>query len=177
MDDKIERSRYIILGCTSGILAILGVVTGASVSGDVTFTINAALAGAVALSLANGAGSFVTVGDTELGKLSRLEKPLMRSLDNTKIEQLTKKKIKVNSLIHTSACFVGSMLPILPFMLLESQQLEVSMGLSIAALAVLGVYWGRIMEQNMLLHSIRMAGLGAVIALLVNLLFRHIQIT
>ncbi|MCK4937729.1 MAG: VIT1/CCC1 transporter family protein [Methanosarcinales archaeon] len=175
MDDKIECSKYIILGSTSGILAILGVVTGASVSGDTTLVINTALAGAVALALANGIGSFVTLGDIELGKLTLLEKPLMRSLDNTKIEQLTKKKIWAHSLIHTAACFVGSMLPILPFMLLDSQQLEVSMGLSIASLAVLGVYWGRIMQQNILLHSIRMAGLGGVIAMAVNLLFRYIQ--
>ena len=153
MEDKIERSRYLILGSTSGILAILGVVTGASVSGDTTFIINAALAGAVALALANGIGSFITLGGTELGKLSRLEKPMMRSLDNTKIEQLTKKKIRTHSFIHTAASFMGSMVPILPFMLLDSQQLEVSMGLSIAALAVLGVYWGRIMQQNILLHS------------------------
>ncbi|MDF1557531.1 MAG: hypothetical protein P1P80_05045 [ANME-2 cluster archaeon] len=164
------------MGSTSGILAILGVVTGASVSGDTTFIINAALAGAVALALANGIGSFITVGDTEFGKLSRLEKPLMRSLDNTKIEQLSKRKIRAHSFIHAGASFMGSMVPILPFMLLEGQQLEVSMGLSIAALAVLGLYWGRILEKNMLLHSILMAGLGAVIALLVNLLFRHIQI-
>ena len=177
MEDEIERSRYIILGSTSGILVILGVVTGASVSGDITFIINAALAGAVALALANGIGSFITVGDIELGKLSRLEKPLMRSLDNTKIEQLTKMKIRAHSLIHAAASFMGSMVPILPFMLINSQQLEISIGMSIAALAVLGLYWGRIMEQNMLLHSIRMAGLGAVIALMVNLLFRHIQMT
>ncbi|KAF5410394.1 MAG: hypothetical protein C5S43_04915 [Candidatus Methanocomedens sp.] len=177
MEEKIERSRYLIFGSTSGILAILGVVTGASASGDTTFIINAALAGAVALAMANGIGSFITLGDTELGKLSRLEKPLMRSLDNTKIEQLTKKKIRAHSLIHTAASFMGSMLPILPFMLLDNQQLEVSIGLSIAALAVLGLYWGRIMEQNMVLHSIRMAGAGAVIALTVNFLFRYIQMT
>ncbi|MCL7412289.1 MAG: VIT1/CCC1 transporter family protein [ANME-2 cluster archaeon] len=176
MEDNIERSRYIILGCTSGILAILGVVTGASVSGDNTFIINAALAGAIALSMASGAGSFITVGDIELDKLSRLEKPLMRSLDNTRIEQLAKRKIKVHSLIHAAACFAGSMLPIVPFILLDSQQLEVSMGLSITALAVLGLYWGRIMKQNMVLHSIRMAGLGALIALTVNFFFRYIQL-
>lgn len=176
MEDEIERSRYIILGSTCGILAILGVVTGASVSGDTSFIINAALGGAVAISMANGIGLFITLGDIELGKLSRLEKPLMRSLDNTKIEQLTKKKIRAHSFIHIGASFIGSMVPILPFMLLDSQQLEVSIGLSIAVMAVLGLYWGRIMQQNMLLHSIRMAGLGAVIALTVNLLFRHIQI-
>ncbi|MCG7850633.1 MAG: VIT1/CCC1 transporter family protein [ANME-2 cluster archaeon] len=175
MEDKIERRRYIILGCTSGTLAILGVVTGASVSGDCSFIINAALAGALALAMANGMGSFITLGDTEFGKLSRLEKPLMRSLDNTKIEQLAKKKIRAHSLIHAAASFMGSMVPILPFILLDNQQLEVSMGLSIAALAVLGLYWGRIMEQNMVLHSIRLAVLGAVIALTVNFLFRYIQ--
>ncbi|MBW6518930.1 MAG: VIT1/CCC1 transporter family protein [ANME-2 cluster archaeon] len=177
MDEKIERSRYIVLGCTSGILAILGVVTGASVSENTTFIIYAALAGGLALSLANGVGSFITVGDTELGKLSRLEKPLMRSLDNTKIEQLAKKKIRAHSSIHTVSCFVGSIIPVLPFMFLDSRQLEVSMGISIAALAILGIYWGRIMKQNMVLHSLRMAGAGTVIALTVNFFFRYLQMT
>jgi predicted membrane protein (TIGR00267 family) len=170
MEFKIEHGRYIILGSVDGILAILGVVIGASVSNDPSFVISAAFGGAIALGLTNGVGSYLAEGAVEYGKLSKLEKPLLRSLENTKIEEQTKKKIKTDSITHGGASFIGSLIPIMPFVLLESHQLEVAIVLSISALAILGVYSGRIANQNILLHSIRMVGLGIAIILAVTLL-------
>jgi len=92
MDLKIENGIHIILGSFVGILTVQGVIIGASVFGDTSFIINVALGGAVALALANCAGSYVTRSAKEYDKLSRLEKPLLRSLDNTKIKKLTEKK-------------------------------------------------------------------------------------
>lgn len=71
MDVKIQHNRYMILGSINGILGILGVVIGASASGDSSFIINAALAGAVALALANGAGSYLVQGAIEYRELSK----------------------------------------------------------------------------------------------------------
>ena len=172
MDLKVENGRHIILGSFVGILTVQGVIIGASVFGDISFIINAALGGAVALALANCAGSYVTRSAKEYEKLSRLEKPLLRSLDNTKIKKLTEKNVLVSSLAIGGASFIGSLIPILPFIFLETRRLEVSIGLSITALALLGVYSGKLLKQNILLHLIRMAGLGGVIILVIYLLFR-----
>ena len=174
MDLKIENGRHIILGSFVGILTVQGVIIGASVFGDISFIINAALGGAVALALANCAGSYVTRSAKEYEKLSRLEKPLLRSLDNTKIKKLTEKNVLISSLAMGGASFVGSLIPILPFIFLETRRLEVSIGLSITTLALLGIYSGKVLKQNILLHLIRMAGLGGVIVLVIYILFRII---
>ncbi len=170
MEFKIEHGRYIILGSVDGILAILGVVIGASLSGNPSFIISAAIGGAVALAMTNGVGSYLAEGAVEYGKLSRLEKPLLRSLENTRLEKDTKKKIRIDSITHGGASFIGSLIPILPFVILKSHQLEWAVGLSITALAILGLYSGKIAKQSLLVHSVRMVGLGIAIVVAVILL-------
>jgi len=78
----------------------------------------------------------------------------------------------ISSLVMGGASFIGSLIPILPFIFLETRRLEVSIGLSITALALLGIYSGKLLKQNILLHLIRMAGLGGVIILVIYILFR-----
>lgn len=53
-------------------------------------------------------------------------------------------------------------------MFLKSQQLDVSIGMSIATLAVLGFFSGRMAKQNILAHMILMVGLGVTIVLLIR---------
>jgi len=171
MKPKHEQGRYIILGSIDGILAILGVVIGTShVVEDPSIVINAAFGGAVALALTNGVGSYLAESAVEYGKLAELEKPLLRSLESTKIEDETKKKIWNDSIAHGGASFLGSLVPMLPFVLIDSYMLEVSIVLSIMTLAILGMYSGRIAKQSLLLHSARMVGLGILIVAAVTLL-------
>jgi predicted membrane protein (TIGR00267 family) len=168
---KTEHGRYIILGSIDGILAVLGVVIGTShVSDDPTIVINAALGGAVALALTNGVGSYLAESAVEFGKLAELEKPLLRSLDSTKIEEETKKKIWSDSLFHGGASFCGSLVPILPFILLDEYMLEVAIILSISVLSILGIYSGKLAKQSVIKHSVRMVGLGIMIVTAVTLL-------
>jgi len=171
MKPKHEQGRYIILGSIDGILAILGVVIGTShVVEDPSIVINAAFGGAVALALTNGVGSYLAESAVEYGKLAELEKPLLRSLESTKIEEETKKKIWNDSIAHGGASFLGSLVPILPFVIFDRHMLEVSIVLSIMTLAILGMYSGRIAKQSLLLHSARMVGLGILIVAAVTLL-------
>ncbi|MBP1909003.1 VIT1/CCC1 transporter family protein [Methanolobus bombayensis] len=168
---KAEHGRYIILGSIDGILAVLGVVIGTShVSDNPTIVINAALGGAVALALTNGIGSYLAESAVEFGKLAELEKPLMRSLNSTKLEQETKKKIWSDSFFHGGASFCGSLVPILPFMLLDEYMLEVAIIMSITVLSILGVYSGKLAKQSMIKHSVRMVGLGIMIVTAVTVL-------
>lgn len=171
MKSKHEQGRYIILGSIDGILAILGVVIGTShVVDDPSIVINAAFGGAVALALTNGVGSYLAESAVEYGKLAELEKPLLRSLEATKIEDETKKKIWNDSIAHGGASFTGSLIPIIPFVVMESYRLEISVVLSIMTLSILGMYSGKIAKQSVLIHSARMVGLGILIVAAVTLL-------
>lgn len=168
---KTEHGRYIILGSIDGILAVLGVVIGTShVSDDPTVVINAALGGAVALALTNGVGSYLAESAVEFGKLAELEKPLLRSLNCTRLEQETKKKIWSDSIFHGGSSFLGSLVPILPFLLLDEHMLEVAVICSIAVLSILGIYSGKLAKQSMIKHSVRMVALGIMIVAAVTIL-------
>lgn len=168
---KTEHGRYIILGSIDGILAILGVVIGTShVSSNPSIVINAALGGAVALALTNGIGSYLAESAVEYGNLAELEKPLLRSLDSTSIEQDIKKKIWSDSFFHGGSSFFGSLVPMLPFMLLDEYMLEASIICSISVLSILGMYSGKLAKQSMIKHSVRMVGLGIMIVLAVTML-------
>ena len=171
MKPKHEQGRYIILGSIDGILAILGVVIGTShVVDDPSIVINAAFGGAVALAMTNGVGSYLAESAVEYGNLAELEKPLLRSLESTKIEDETKKKIWNDSIAHGGASLVGSLIPIIPFIFIESYRLEISVLISIITLSILGMYSGKIAKQSLLLHSARMVGLGILIVAAVTLL-------
>ncbi|WP_292470392.1 VIT1/CCC1 transporter family protein [Methanolobus sp.] len=168
---KTEHGRYIILGSIDGILAILGVVIGTShVSSDPAIVMNAALGGAVALALTNGVGSYLAESAVEYGKLAELEKPLLRSLNRTILERNTKKKIWSDSLFHGGASFFGSLVPILPFILLDEHMLEAAIVCSISVLSILGLYSGKLAKQSMIKHSVRMVGLGIMIVAAVTML-------
>lgn len=166
---NVEHGRYVILGSIDGILAVLGVVIGTShVANDPSIIINAAFGGALALALTNGVGSYLAESAVEYGKLAELEKPLLRSLACTSIERQTKRKIWSDSIFHGGASLLGSMVPILPFVILKEHMLEVSVILSILVLSVLGLYSGKLAKQNLIKHSARMVGLGIVIVIAVT---------
>ncbi|WP_406671377.1 VIT1/CCC1 transporter family protein [Methanolobus sp. ZRKC4] len=168
---KTEHGRYIILGSIDGTLAVLGVVIGTShVSSDTSIVINAALGGAIALALTNGIGSYLAESAVEYGRLAELEKPLLRSLERTRLEQETKKKIWSDSFFHGGASFLGSLVPILPFLLLDANQLEVAIVFSIIVLSILGVFSGKLAKQSLIKHSARMVGLGILIVAAVTIL-------
>jgi predicted membrane protein (TIGR00267 family) len=167
----VDEGRYIILGSVDGLLAVLGVVIGASsVSADKNIIISAALGGAVALALTNGVGSYLAEGAVEYGKLAMLSRPLLRSLENTHLERAVRRKIWMDSLTHGGASFAGSLVPIAPFVFLRTHMLETSIVLSILTLGALGVYSGKLARQNILMHIVRMVGLGIAIVVVVTLL-------
>jgi predicted membrane protein (TIGR00267 family) len=170
--EESERGRYIILGTIDGILAILGIIIGlSSATLDPGVIIKAALGGGIALCLTNGIGSYLAESAVEYGKLSEVEAALLQDLKDTKIEKLTKHNIIVDSILHGGSSFVGSMIPILPFVIVPGGiAVFVSIGFALAALVVLGLFSGSISGQSYLKSIIRMVLLGAIVVIACSVL-------
>ncbi len=168
---KSEQGRYIILGSIDGILAVLGGVIGASTAGTPNEgVVHVGIGVAVALAVTNGIGSYLAESTVEYAKLAEKERPLLRRLTGTKIERVTKRKIYLDSITHGGASFVGSLVPIVPFMTIESNALAVSIAASLSALVVLGIYSGRLSKQNIVVSVVKMVILGVLVVVLVSLL-------
>lgn len=168
---KAEQGRYIILGSIDGILAVLGGVIGAATTGTAyEGVVHVGLGVAVALAITNGIGSYLAEGTVEYAKLAEKEKPLLRRLKGTRIELGTKRKIRLDSITHGGASFIGSLIPIMPFVVLESNALIVAIAASLAALVVLGIYSGRLSKQSIIMSAVKMVVLGILVVVMVSLL-------
>ncbi|HIE31406.1 MAG TPA: hypothetical protein EYP67_03375 [Methanosarcinales archaeon] len=168
---KVEQGRYIILGSIDGILAVLGGVIGASTAGATNEgVVHVGLGVAVALAVTNGIGSYLAESTVEYAKLAEKERPLLRRLTGTRIELGTRRKIRLDSITHGGASFIGSMIPIIPFVVLESIALAFSIGASLAALVLLGIYSGRLSRQSVTAAAAKMVILGVLVVVLVSLL-------
>jgi predicted membrane protein (TIGR00267 family) len=170
--EESERGRYIILGTIDGILAILGIIIGlSSATLDSGVIIKAALGGGIALCLTNGIGSYLAESAVEYGKLSEVEAALLQDLKDTKIERLARRNILIDSVLHGGSSFVGSLIPILPFIFIpDGIAVYISVGLALAALILLGLFSGKISGQSYLKSVIRMVFLGAVVVIACSVL-------
>jgi predicted membrane protein (TIGR00267 family) len=172
MFEESERGRYIILGTIDGILAVLGIIIGlSSTTLHPGIIVKAALGGGIALCLTNGIGSYLAETAVEYGKLSEVEQALLQDLKDTRIEKLTRRNIIIDSILHGSSSFVGSLIPILPFVFIpDGIAIYASVGMALAALVVLGLFSGKISGQSYLKSIIRMVCLGAIVVIACSVL-------
>jgi predicted membrane protein (TIGR00267 family) len=172
MSDENEIGRYIILGSIDGLLAVLGIIVGlATATQDTGLIVKAALGGGIALCLTNGIGSYLAETAVEYSRISNVERAMLENLRDTHIEKMAKRKIIRDSLIHGGASFVGSLVPIVPFLLLSGlAAIVASVILALIALVLLGIYSGKVSEQGYIKSIVRMVGLGALIVIVCSLL-------
>jgi predicted membrane protein (TIGR00267 family) len=170
-----EEGRYLILGTIDGLLAVLGIIIGlAAATSNAEIIVKAALGGGIALCLTNGIGSYLAETAVEYGRISTVERAMLENLKDTHIEKQAKRKIVRDSIIHGGASFVGSIIPILPFLLIHDRiALYVSILLCAIVLVALGIYSGYVSSQSYIKSVVRMLGLGATIVIVCSLLGLH----
>jgi len=172
MSNENEIGRYVILGSIDGLLAVLGIIVGlATATQDTGLIIKAALGGGIALCLTNGIGSYLAETAVEYSRISNVERAMLENLRDTHIEKMAKRKIIRDSLIHGGASFIGSLVPIVPFLFLTGfAAIVLSVVLALCALVLLGLYSGKVSEQGYIKSIVRMVGLGALIVIVCSLL-------
>ncbi len=170
MNFNIEEGRYIILGSIDGLLATLGIIVGVSVtSANNAVVVSAAFGGAIALALTNGLGSYLAESTIEYGKLAVTEKSLLRDLSDTYVESQSRRKIIKDALFSGGSSFLGSLIPIAPYLLSFGSAIT-SVALSLISLVALGLYAGFISKQSYVISVIKMVGLGTLIVIAVQIL-------
>src|SRR5271157_1958481 len=139
--EESERGRYVILGTIDGILAVLGIIIGLSSANlGSGIIIKAALGGGIALCLTNSIGSYLAESAVEYGKLSEVEQALLQDLKHTRIEKMARRNIIVDALLSGGSSFLGSLIPISPFVFFTNGiALDISITLAMLALVILGV--------------------------------------
>ncbi len=172
MTDGGDEGRYLILGTIDGLLAVLGIIIGlAAATTNTEFIVRAALGGGIALCLTNGIGSYLAETAVEYGRISSVEHAMLEDLRDTHIEKQAKRKIIRDSITHGGASLIGSIIPVLPFLIIrDGIGVYISVVLCGIVLVVLGLYSGHVSGQSYVKSVVRMIGLGATIVIVCSLL-------
>lgn len=161
ISEYLKMSRYIALGLLDGILAVMGVTLAASGVASVgglnipNYVIGlTGLSGGIALSLSNSFGSFIGERAEEARNLRELEQKMVLekgTLDDTLIHRQAKRRVYMSMFTHGFSSFVGSFVPVLPFILLTGRITATltTITLCFFALIVLGIYLGKVSRESL----------------------------
>jgi predicted membrane protein (TIGR00267 family) len=176
ISDYINMSRYIALGTLDGVLAVMGVTLAASgVAGvggieipNVVIGLTG-LSGGIALALSNAFGSFIGERAEEVRNIRELEQKMMLDegkLDDTVIHHQAKRRIYMSMFTHGFSSFIGSFVPVVPFLFLADRgsAVIVTIIFCFIALIVLGLYLARVSRENILKICIEIVLIGVLIS-------------
>jgi len=176
ISDYINMSRYIALGTLDGVLAVMGVTLAASGvvgAGGVeipNFVIGlTGLSGGIALAMSNAFGSFIGERAEEVRSIRELEQKMMLDegkLDDTVIHDRAKRRVYMSMFTHGFSSFIGSFVPVVPFLFLADRTSAVitTVVFCFIALIILGLYLARVSRENMLKICIEIVLIGVLIS-------------
>jgi len=176
ISDYINMSRYIALGTLDGVLAVMGVTLAASGvvgAGGVeipNFVIGlTGLSGGIALAMSNAFGSFIGERAEEVRSIRELEQKMMLDegkLDDTVIHDRAKRRVYMSMFTHGFSSFIGSFVPVVPFLFLADRISAVitTLVFCFIALVILGLYLARVSRENMLKICIEIVLIGVLIS-------------
>ncbi|MGZ7070125.1 MAG: TIGR00267 family protein [Methanobacterium sp.] len=177
IDEYLNMSRYIALGTLDGILAVMGVTiaaSGVAAAGGIAienYVIGlTGLSGGIALSMSNAFGSFIGERAEESRTLRELEDKMMLDegeLDDTLIHRQAKRRIYMSMFTHGFSSFIGSFVPVLPFLLIADRMtaLLTTLVASFIALIILGIYLGKVSRESLLKTAIEIVIIGILISI------------
>ncbi|HMK54877.1 MAG TPA: TIGR00267 family protein [Methanobacteriaceae archaeon] len=176
IEEYLKMSRYVALGTMDGILAVMGVTLAASgvataAGGEIhNYVIGlTGLSGGIALAMSNAFGSFIGERAEEVRTIRELEQKMMLEegkLDDTHIHQVAKRRIYMSMFTHGFSSFIGSFVPVLPFLIIADRLTAViwTISLCFMALVVLGVYLGKVSRESLLKTSLEIIAIGILIS-------------
>lgn len=174
--EYLQMSRYVALGTLDGILAVMGVILTASGvialgGGEVqNYLIGlTGLSGGIALAMSNAFGSFIGERAEETRTLRELERKMVMDegkLDDTIIHKQAKRRIYMSMFTHGFSSFIGSFVPVLPFLLIADRMTATvtTIVMCFTALIILGVYLGRVSRESLFKTSLEIVIIGIVIS-------------
>lgn len=174
--EYLKMSRYVALGTMDGILAVMGVtiaasgVAGASGAEIPNYVIGlTGLSGGIALAMSNAFGSFIGERAEEVRTIRELEQKMMLDegkLDDTHIHNEAKRRIYMSMVTHGFSSFIGSFVPVLPFLIITSRITAIlwTIILCFIALIILGIYLGRVSRESLLKTSLEIILIGILIS-------------
>lgn len=167
--------RYFVMNAFDGALTMLGVVIGAAMSHaeSPAVIIAAGISGSFAMGISGFSGAYMAESAERTKELKDMEKALLKPLDDDSVhKEAAMFATRATAIVDAISPAIAALAVISPYFLVPFGILTMSaafiaaLAITLATLAVLGMYLARVTDENMLWHGLKMLVVGIVTALL-----------
>lgn len=166
--------RYFIMNAFDGATTVLGVVVGAYAAGitNESWVILSGLGATLAMGMSGFAGSYMAEEAEGAKKLNTLEKSMLTELKDSMVGKANRFASLWAAIIGGGAPALTGAICLLPFFLSTNglfpitSALQISVGLALAIMFMLGAILGKISCRNMILHGLKMLLVGVILTVI-----------
>ncbi|MHA2406654.1 MAG: VIT1/CCC1 transporter family protein [Candidatus Hermodarchaeia archaeon] len=173
--------RYFAMNAFDGTLTILGIILASHFAGhfEARAIVAAGIGACLAMMFSGLAGTYLAEKAERERELREMEQAMLRNLDQTLYKRATRFAIIISSVVDGFAPFMAGMLLLVPFFyvifnpVFWGNAVIVSVITGFALLFLLGIFLGRVSEQNQWFYGLQTlaAGLGTAVAIILLEIF------
>lgn len=164
--------RYFIMNAFDGALTMLGVVIGAYIANirSPSSIISAGMAGSLAMAISGISGAYMAEKAERLKKLKSLERAMLKNLRGSIHYRSHRFAMMIASLTDGLSPFLAAMVVLSPFFLVELSIIpwdiafRASIAITLTLLFFMGIYLGKISEENRIVYGLQMLVIGLITA-------------
>ncbi|NIR86209.1 hypothetical protein GWO13_01025 [Candidatus Bathyarchaeota archaeon] len=157
-----------------GATTVLGIVIGAYVAGveKEFWVIWSGLGATIAMGFSGFAGAYMTEEAERTKKLNRLEKSMLKKLENSVVGKASRFAPLWAGVLDGGSPAVAAIACLAPFFLSSSGAfsidfaIQLSIAIALSVMFLLGVFLGKVSDRSMLLHGAKMLIVGLILTLL-----------
>jgi len=167
--------RYFVMNAFDGALTMLGVVIGAAMAhaDSPAVIIAAGISGSFAMGISGFSGAYMAENAERTKELKEMERALLKPLHEDSVQkEAAEFATRVTALVDAVSPAIAALAVIFPYFLVQMGMMSMSaafiaaVAITLAILALLGVYLARVTQENMLWHGLKMLAVGLVTAIL-----------
>lgn len=171
--------RYFAMNAFDGTLTILGIILASHFAGhyDPRAIFVAGIGACFAMMFSGLAGTYLAEKAEREKEFREMERAMMRDLDQTLVKRANRFAIIVSSFVDGFAPFIAGLLLLIPFIILSIglpllwiHAVIISSIIGFSLLFLLGIFLGRVSEQNQWFYGLQTLGAGVATAIAIILL-------
>jgi predicted membrane protein (TIGR00267 family) len=173
--------RYFAMNAFDGTLTVLGIILASHFAAhfDARAIVAAGIGACLAMMFSGLAGTYLAEKAERERELREMENAMLRNLDATLYKRATRFAILISSVVDGFAPFITGLMLLVPFIFvlfnpgLWDIAVIISVALGFFLLFLLGIFLGRVSEQNQWLYGLQTlaAGLGTAAAIILLEIF------
>ncbi len=174
--DDIAR-RAFVNNAFDGALTLLGILMGNVILGEIRpqTVISTGLSACLAMGVSGSFGRYFSERAESKRTVKQIEDYMFTDLSGSSIERESQRKVLLISLVDGLSPAIAAAIPLAPFFLVQAAFMVLTTGVIVSfilvflVLFVLGLFLGKISDENMVLHGFMVVGVGFITSLIILL--------